>query len=104
MSMTVTSSAFYAGQLIPAKYTCERSGYLTASARNKRRRRCKNLAQGGGLAEPWVLIVKKRVALTCPAEALAKEEGAKESVRQKLPRDEVIVSLISLVRRFPCCS
>jgi len=23
----------------------------------------KNLAQGGGLAEPWVLVVKKRVAL-----------------------------------------
>jgi hypothetical protein len=23
----------------------------------------KNLAEGGGLAEPWVLVVKKRVAL-----------------------------------------
>jgi hypothetical protein len=31
---------------------------MGGTARNKRRRRYENLAQGGGLAEPWVFNVK----------------------------------------------
>ncbi len=33
-------------------------------------------ASPGGFAEPWVRSPITRVALTCPAEGLAKEEGA----------------------------
>jgi hypothetical protein len=39
----------------------------------------KNLAQGGGLAEPWVLVVKKRVAL--------KERKNPSTAEQKRPRN-----------------
>ena len=72
MIMKATGSPFQAGQPTPAKCTCERAD-SSASARNKRRRRCKNLAQGGGLAEPWVLVVKKAHS----------SEGAKEPVERR---------------------
>ncbi len=42
--------------------------------RGERRRRKKNLAQGEGLAKPWVLVVKKARS----------SERAKESVKQPI--------------------
>jgi len=50
----------------------ERRERKTPSAKRQTPKAYKNLAQGGGLAEPWVLVVKARSS-----------EGAKESVEPR---------------------